>query len=233
MNLPFFFYPTIDHSSPLVLDPDTSKHIGQVLRMQSGEKIQLTDGRGHLALAEIIEPDKRGCSVRVIQSELVPPSGGKITIAISLLKKPARFEWFLEKAAEIGVSEIIPLRCMRTEKQQFRIERAEQILHSGMLQSRQVHKTKIHDLVDFKTLIETVSASARWIAHCEEDEQGCTPRALVDGETIILIGPEGDFSKEEITLAQSNGFKPARLGQTRLRTETAGVVAATLLKIGN
>jgi 16S rRNA (uracil1498-N3)-methyltransferase len=230
MNFPFFFCEKIDYSSPLVLDPDTSRHIAQVLRMHPGEKLHLTDGKGHLALAEIIEADKRQCSVNVLNKDLIPPPPGRIIIGISLLKKPARFEWFLEKAAEIGVAEIIPVRCMRTEKQQFRKERAEQILHSAMLQSRQVHKTMIHDLIDFKTLMETTNATVRWIAHCEENQSAIAPKSSHEGDTIILIGPEGDFTKEEIEMAINHGFKSAGLGQTRLRTETAGIVAAVLMK---
>jgi 16S rRNA (uracil1498-N3)-methyltransferase len=233
MNFPFFFCENFDYSSTLVLDPDTSRHVAQVLRMQPGEKLHLTDGKGHLALAAITDADKRQCSVRVLDLELIPPPPARIIIGISLLKKPARFEWFLEKAAEIGVSEIIPIRCMRTEKQQFRKERTEQILHSAMLQSRQVYRTMIQDVMDLKSLFKVVNASTRWIAHCEEDQGATIPKASPQGDTIILIGPEGDFTKEEIELAMINGYQPASLGDTRLRTETAGIVAAVLMKFGN
>lgn len=231
MNLPFFFAEKIDYSSPLVLDSDTSKHIAQVLRMQSGEKLHLTDGAGTLALAQVITADKKACSVSILSLEQFTRPSRNITIAISLLKQPARFEWFLEKAAETGVSQIIPIRSSRTEKQQFRKERAEQILHSAMLQSRQVHKTRILELQDFKVFLPQVKAVSKWIAHCEEKADPQLPEAAREGETIILIGPEGDFTKDEIDFAFRHGFKPASLGETRLRTETAGLVAAVLLTI--
>jgi 16S rRNA (uracil1498-N3)-methyltransferase len=160
----------------------------------------------------------------------------RITIAISLLKNSNRFEWFLEKATEIGVHAIIPLICKRTEKQKLREDRMQNILISAMLQSQQCWLPVLHKPIDYELIFrqeEIIHASQKFIAHCIEEEK----RNLADlvNETlssqIILIGPEGDFTNEEVQLAIQNHFDAVSLGDTRLRAETAGVVAATILKI--
>ena len=138
MNLPFFYIKEYDPSQKkIVLDEDTSKHLVQVLRMRDGEKLNLTDGKGNLLAAEIIDDHKRHCEVTIEGTRYKEQGSRKITIAISLLKNSSRFEWFLEKATEIGVSEIIPLICRRTEKQHFNHDRTKNILVSAMLQSQQ------------------------------------------------------------------------------------------------
>jgi len=156
----------------------------------------------------------------------------KITIAISPVKNASRFEWFLEKATEIGVSEIIPLICNRTEKQHFRYDRMKGILISAMLQSQQCWLPVLQEPVKFDKFILNEHTGQKFIAHCE-DENSKLPltNKLINHSTnkLILIGPEGDFTTEEIGLALKNNFIPVALGETRLRTETAGVVAAAIL----
>lgn len=232
MALPFFYIENFDASqNKIVLNEETSKHIVQVLRMKEGEKINLTDGKGNLITSEIIDAHKKHCLVEVIDSRLTSHISRKVTIAISLLKNASRFEWFLEKAMEIGVSEIIPLICERTEKGKFRFERLNAILISAMLQSQQCWLPKLHEPVPFNKVIELSQYDQKFIAHCAEGAKSQLPNKQINRSTIILIGPEGDFTKDEIELAIQNHFTPVSLGPTRLRTETAAVVAATLLCI--
>jgi 16S rRNA (uracil1498-N3)-methyltransferase len=234
MALPFFYKENIETKEQgVVLDEDTSKHIVQVLRMQNGEQLQLTDGKGNLFTCEITDNNRKRCEVSIIQATDNRRRTTEITIAISLLKNSSRFEWFLEKATEIGVTEIIPLICTRTEKQNFRHERMNGILISAMLQSQQTWLPVLHEPVKFNEAISKATKQEKFIAHCE-DESGKVQltNKLINKETnkLILIGPEGDFTKEEIEAALKNNFIPVALGDTRLRTETAGIVAATLLR---
>jgi 16S rRNA (uracil1498-N3)-methyltransferase len=234
MTLPFFYIENIDHNnSTVVLDEDTSKHVVSVLRMKLGEKLHLTDGKGHLLTAEIINDHKKRCETRIVDTRFTPVHSRKISIAISLIKNATRFEWFLEKATEIGITEIIPLICERTERQQVRQERMKNVLISSMLQSRQTWLPILQEPVAFNKVVERSGQGQRLIAHCA-NENKTRLWAVVDKNIvspIILIGPEGDFTKEEIDYALAHQFNAVALGDTRLRTETAGVVAATLLKM--
>lgn len=238
MSLPFFY---ISEYKPtdveISLDEDNSRHIIQVLRMKKGEQLNLTDGKGNLLTTTIIADHKKHCVVAVQEKQFRSPWPRKVMIAISLLKNANRFEWFLEKATEIGVNEIIPLVCHRTEKERFRHDRMEAILISAMLQSQQCWLPVLHQPITFDMLLrqeEIVNASQKFIAHCIENEK----RNLADlvnesvASQLILIGPEGDFTKEEIDYALENRFDAVSLGDTRLRTETAGIVAGVLLRAG-
>ena len=213
----------------MVLDDETSKHIVQVLRMKKGESLKLTDGKGNLLTAEISNDHKKHCGVKITDSRFTPHDSRKITIAISLLKNSNRFEWFLEKATEIGVSEIIPLICTRTEKEKFRQDRMQNILMSAMLQSQQYWLPLLHQPTLFDEVLQT-PVDQKFIAHCEEsNKQSLSFHQRSSTSKLILIGPEGDFTPEEIEAAYKNNFIPVSLGNTRLRTETAAIVAATVL----
>jgi len=227
MNLPIFFTDNIHQTA---LNEDSSRHIAQVLRMDCGERLQLTDGKGNLTTAVLTNNNKKCCEIQIESIETVPAQPHKITIAISLVKNASRFEWFLEKATEIGVTQIIPLICARTEKQHFRQDRMQGILVSAMLQSKQTWLPVLHPPTKFNEVI-AIQADTKWIAHCEMDsEKNQLSAQAKSNNTLILIGPEGDFTSEEITQAKQNFFKPVALGATRLRTETAGMVAVTLLQ---
>lgn len=236
MALPFFYIESFDATQQLItLNEETSKHVVQVLRMKEGESLQLTDGRGNLLLAKITDAQKKRCAVQIQSTSYMPQAARKITIAISLLKNANRFEWFLEKATEIGVTEIIPLLCERTERQHFRFDRMKGILVSAMLQSQQTWLPVLHEPVKFESALRQTSPSdglLKLIAHCEETQKNSLNKVLseVEGSNyIILIGPEGDFATAEIELALLQNYLPVTLGETRLRTETAGVAAAALL----
>jgi 16S rRNA (uracil1498-N3)-methyltransferase len=231
MSLPFFFEQNLNDQSTFVLSEHTSKHIVQVLRMHKGEKLKVTNGKGRELICEIIKEDKKATEVTVITTNTHESPAKKITIAISLIKNNNRFEWFLEKATEIGVLEIIPMLCERTERQQFRYDRMSNILVSAMLQSQQVWLPLLHSPILFEQIVSSRNDAEKFIAHCDEG----TKKSLKDhrnnsaDSTIILIGPEGDFTKDEITVAQQYNFISTSLGDTRLRTETAGIAAAVIL----
>jgi len=234
MVLPFFYITGYDAAQKEIqLDEETAKHVVQVLRMKAGEQLQLTDGKGNLLTAVIVDGHKKHCRVEIKTTSNQPPATRNITIAISLLKNANRFEWFLEKATEIGISEIIPLLCERTEKEKFRQERMQGIIISAMLQSQQCWLPVLHEPIAFKEAVGQAQQQQKFIAHCIEDSK----RNLSDlvneslSSQIILIGPEGDFTAAETDLAIQNHFDAVSLGDTRLRAETAGVVAAAILKI--
>lgn len=233
MALPFFYIYNYDIAQKeIVLDEDTSKHIVQVLRMKVGEKLNLTDGKGNLLTCSIADDHKKHCSVGVTATSYQQPATRKVSVAISLLKNTNRFEWFLEKATEIGVTEIIPLICERTEKEKFRYERMQGICISAMVQSQQVWLPILHEPLQFENLIiGQFENGLKLIAHCAEDQKQAISNFQISAFSNfqICIGPEGDFTKNEIQLALQNNFIPVSLGETRLRTETAGVVAASLL----
>jgi 16S rRNA (uracil1498-N3)-methyltransferase len=241
MALPFFYKEDINSATTdVILDEDTSKHIVQVLRMQNGEQLQLTNGRGNLFTTEIIDSNRKRCTVKILQTTNHKLPTTNISIAISLIKNSGRFEWFLEKATEIGVTEIIPLICSRTEKTNFKFERMKSILVSAMLQSQQCWLPILHEPVTFdklwqgsKTLPKLEDYQQKFIAHCIDGAKRNLSEMINESlsSKIILIGPEGDFTKEEIEMALQNHFIAVALGDTRLRTETAGIVAASLLRL--
>lgn len=235
MSLPFFYDPQVTTGTKsLQLDEAASRHIVQVLRMKETEKLHLTNGKGLLAVAEITGANKKNCTVAIISSEQQHGAGRRKTgIAISPIKNTSRFEWFLEKATELGVADIYPLICTRTEREHFRYDRMNAICISAMLQSQQTFLPVLHQPVAFQKLVTAAPYTHRWIAHCtaqQREELTGMLRAEIK-EAMILIGPEGDFTPDEIDMALANGFIAAALGGTRLRTETAGLAAATLLML--
>lgn len=232
MSKPFFFTNFLPAEGELALDEETSKHIVQVLRMQPGERILLTDGKGNAADAEIINAHKKHCEVKIVSFKYTGRLKPLLTVGISLIKNASRFEWFLEKATEFGTAEIIPLICERTEKQHYRHDRFVSICKSAMLQSLQSWLPEMHEPRKFNDVINQTSHQQKFIAHCLPEEK----RTLVSSfdpslhSHIILIGPEGDFTSKEINAALSKGFTAVSLGPTRLRTETAGVYATAICR---
>ena len=229
MQLPYFYEPTIKNISSFILSEETSKHCIQVLRIKEGELINLTDGKGNLFTAQIKQADKKHCVATILSNQYNSMQQRIVSLAVSLIKNNSRFEWLLEKATEIGVSEIIPLLCKRTEKQHFRFERMNNILISAMLQSKQTWLPVLQEPTTFQATVQSSSYKQKLIAHCIENEKTSVTDLSLLNNIQILIGPEGDFTEEEILLAQKHSYLPVTLGCTRLRTETAGMVAATLL----
>jgi 16S rRNA (uracil1498-N3)-methyltransferase len=228
MALPYFFVEEWQEKK-LQLNEDTSKHMISVLRMQQGEEVLLTDGKGRKATAQITDDNRKRCVVEIKSVEQEEKRQPGVTIAISIIKNASRFEWFLEKATEIGLTEIIPLLCERTEKEKFRFDRMNGILVSAMLQSQQAWLPVLHEPTAFEQVVREAATPQKFIAHCLPEQKQQLSSVTRPQSTLILIGPEGDFTPGEIALALENNFIPVALGNTRLRTETAGIVAATLL----
>ncbi len=235
MTLPFFYaadssgYADGAGNATTVLDEANSRHAVTVLRMQADEALHLTDGRGHLYTATIVDAHKKHCAVRIVSSVYTPPPDNPVAIAVSPLKNASRLEWFLEKATEIGVHSIRLIQCRRTEKQQVRTDRLQQILVSAMLQSQRSWIPELEGPLPFERVLSSV-ADQRYIAHClDADRVSLREAVRREGSKLLLIGPEGDFASEETAAALAAGFRAVTLGNTRLRTETAAVVGASLL----
>ncbi len=232
MQIPFFYIANIPGDKiPVQLDEDNSKHVVQVLRMQNGEMLNLTDGRGNIFRCSILDNHRKKCMLEIKEKIWVKPPEKKISIAISPVKNNTRFEWFLEKATEIGVGTIVPLICERTEKQHLKPERMQQIIISAMLQSQQAWMPELKEVVKFSAFIKETREGDKLIAHCDDQHKTLLSTYQPVNSSTILIGPEGDFTPKEIEEALVNGFTAVSLGNTRLRTETAGIVAAALLCI--
>jgi 16S rRNA (uracil1498-N3)-methyltransferase len=234
MASPYFYFAHLaTMPEEFTLNENSSRHIIQVLRMQTNEELRLTDGNGLSVLAKIREANKKKCSVSIIEKQKQEPPKRRVQIALSLLKNASRFEWFLEKATELGISEIIPLKSARTEKQQFRMDRMKGILESALIQSQQVWMPVLLEPQNFLPWVEKVQADQKFIAHCEPGAKRRLSEMINTNlsSQLILIGPEGDFTDEEIKRSLDNRFIAVELGENRLRSETAAVAAASVLKL--
>ena len=232
MPVPYFYEAPLT-SNPTVysLSEETSKHCVQVLRMKAGDRIDLTNGIGQLFEATISIADKKSTTVQIDAQKSMPTSTQKITLGISLLKNAARLEWLLEKATEMGVHTIVPLLCAHTIHERFKTDRMQNILQSAMIQSQQAWLPLLSEPIEFDAFIHKHKASVNLIAHCEPSEKKNIKEIIARDDVNLLIGPEGDFSPSEIAKAISNNYTPIQLGPTRLRTETAGIFALSVLKI--
>ena len=233
MQAPYFYIDSFSAgAATLTLDEENSRHAIQVLRLTKTDPILLTDGKGHLVSATIIDDHRKHCQVKVESVEFFPRSQRQVTLAISLLKNRNRFEWLLEKVTELGITRIIPLLCARTEKESARMDRMESVLISALLQSRQVWLPELKSPTNFNAVQEwKLSTGSNYIAYCEEVPKKPLSElaARETQQSLICIGPEGDFSPAEYAMAMEEHFIGVSLGNTRLRTETAGVVAVSLL----
>lgn len=221
-----FYFP--DLSGDLIaLDEDESKHAVRVLRLQKGDIVELVDGKGTRAEATVEDDHAKRCTL-LIQRRQTETTGRnfRLHIAVAPTKNADRLEWFVEKATEIGIDRITLIQCDHSEKEKVKIERLEKLVVSAMKQSQQSWLPEIHGVLPLRELLENNEATQKFIAHCEDGEKRSLQAQVkqVD-EVLILIGPEGDFSGEEISLAMKNGFHPVSLGDTRLRTETAALYA--------
>ena len=219
------------------LGEEESKHCVRVLRMGAGDTLHLTDGRGTLYRARIVEAAPKHCTVEVVETipdyERLPYT---LTMAVAPTKNIDRFEWFLEKAVEVGVTRIVPLLCDHSERRSINDERARRIVVSAMKQSLKAFLPQIDPMTRFADLVASTFAPVRLIAHCAATGQpkAYLPRAIEKGApAVILIGPEGDFSPEEINFALENRFTAVTLGDQRLRTETAAVAAVVMTSVAN
>jgi 16S rRNA (uracil1498-N3)-methyltransferase len=215
-------------------DKEESKHIIKVLRKQEGHKIHITNGLGYLFISEIILGLEKKCEVKINEEHFFKPTNFYTHIAVAPTKMNDRLEWFLEKATEIGIHEITPIICEHSERKVFKIDRAEKIIQAAMKQSLHYYLPKINEPISLSQFVKSNIDGQKFIAHCEESNKKSFQKELRKEEKVtILIGPEGDFSSKEINLAIENNFIPVTFGNTRLRTETAALVACHTIALLN
>lgn len=205
---------------------EESKHITKVLRKKEGDLLHITNGKGWLFVARILVADIKHCVADVVSATLQPKRSYNLHLAVAPTKMNDRYEWFLEKATEIGIDTITPIICDRSERRHIKPERLDKIVQAAMKQSLICYLPKINAAAPFNEFIKQDLQGQGFIAHCENTDKKSLKQHLHPGKDItILIGPEGDFSVKEIQMAIQNSFIPVTLGERRLRTETAAIVA--------
>lgn len=222
----FYFKDISQGDSGFSFDREESKHIIKVLRKKENDILHVTNGLGFLFTTQITLASDSKCTVRIIAAEKQQAPDFKLHLAVAPTKMNERYEWFLEKATEIGVGEITPVFCDNSERKIIKRERFDKIILSAMKQSNQCYLPQFNEAISLREFLKSDLKGQKFIAHCEDSEKKPLKSAIKTGEdTTIVIGPEGDFSAKEITMALENGFIPVSLGDTRLRTETAAIVA--------
>lgn len=229
-----FYTPDISENN-YTFSKEESRHCIKVLRKKVGDDIHLVDGKGSLYHTTLIDDDPKGCKVEVKQKEVdFNKRNYRIHMVVSPTKNNDRFEWFLEKATELGVDEITPIICQNSERKVIKAERLNKILVSAMKQSLKAYLPQLNEAVSWKEFIQQKFNTDRFIAHCGEGRKTPLKQWLKPQQDVmILIGPEGDFSDTEVLEAMSSGFVPVSLGKSRLRTETAGVAACHTINLTN
>lgn len=210
-----------------VFNQDESKHISKVLRLKASDKILLTDGKGFFYEAEIIEASPKHCEVEIIKKTAENKHDYYLHVAIAPTKNIDRFEWFLEKATEIGIDEITPLLTKNSERKKIKYDRLKKVVEAAMKQSYKAHHPILNDLTSFDDLLEQDKVyDQQLIAHCyDKDKRTLKTEVEKKQSILIIIGPEGDFTLEEVEKANQKNIKALSLGDYRLRTETAGIAA--------
>lgn len=212
----------------LTLPEEESKHACKVLRMQLGHQLSIVNGNGDELIAEIIDANNKACKVKKLDFIHTPPDDFEIHIAIAPTKLNDRFEWFLEKATELGVHRITPLLSSNSERKKIKLERYQKVIVSAMKQSKRLYLPQLDDLTTLDNFIKLNPKGV--LAHCYEGEKYSLSDKLNKKNCPILIGPEGDFTNLEVEKLIQSGYQPITLGKTRLRTETAGIYACALSK---
>ncbi len=230
-----FYNPALDNSyKQFFFSPEESKHIVRVLRKKEKDLVYITNGRGYLFEAEILVADQKKCKAQIVSVEKTVPKRYKLHMVVAPTKMNDRYEWFLEKVTEIGVDEITPILCEQSERKVVKLDRMNRIVQSAMKQSLQTSLPKLNPMISFQDFLKQENPGLKFIAHCDNGERvELKRRAAADKDITILIGPEGDFSKAEIESAKALGYVPISLGKTRLRTETAGIVACSTITMIN
>ncbi|HKC68786.1 MAG TPA: 16S rRNA (uracil(1498)-N(3))-methyltransferase [Bacteroidia bacterium] len=227
-----FFANIFADENTLLLSAEESKHCIRVLRHKNGDIITLIDGKGNFYEAEITDANPQTCSAKIIsKKQITAPKPYYLHVAISPTKNADRIEWMLEKCTELGVDEFSFIICKRTEKTGVKTDRLKKIAESAVKQSIQATLPVINEAQMFKDFIAShKNTSSKYIAHCLEENKTELKTILPNSNSLVLIGPEGDFTPDEIKLAIENNFTPITLGNTRLRTETAGLFTAAAYK---
>ena len=207
-----------------------SKHCTKVLRKKPGDEIKITNGCGDLFTGIITKTTSKKCNFELVNTIHYPKTTAPLHIAIAPTKSIDRFEFFIEKCIEIGISEITPMLCFHSERKTIKLERLNKIIISACKQSKNFHFPKLNGLTPFSSVVNS-EYNHKLIAHCVDHQKTELKNYRINEPTLIFIGPEGDFSKDEIELALKNEFQPISLGESRLRTETAGIVACTIANL--
>lgn len=228
-----FYTPDIQTLSEL--PEEEASHAIRVLRLQLGDEVMLTDGKGNFYRAEISNANHKRCLLNIIETIPQEPLwSGHLHLAMAPTKNMDRTEWFVEKATEIGFDELTFLNCRFSERKVIKTERISKILVSAIKQSLKARLPKLNEMTDFNKFITQPFKGQKFIAHCYEGEKPLLKDTIRKGEdALVLIGPEGDFSEDEVKKAIENGFTPISLGNSRLRTETAALVACHILNLQN
>ena len=228
------FY-TPDIANTQELPEEEAGHCLRVLRLGVGDEVMLTDGRGFFYQAVIAAATQKRCMVKIVsKTEQEPFWGGHLHLALAPTKNMDRMEWLAEKATEIGFDELTFLNCRFSERKVIKTDRIEKIVVSAVKQSLKARKPVVNEMTDFRKFMERDFSGQKFIAHCYEGEKPLLRDVLhPDEDAVILVGPEGDFSPEEVELAIENGFLTISLGNSRLRTETAGIVACHTIHVIN
>ena len=228
-----FYTPDIQNRAEL--PAEEAAHAVRVLRLQAGDEVTLTDGKGNFYRAEISVASNKRCLVNILETQPQEPLWqGHLHIAMAPTKNMDRTEWFAEKATEIGFDELTFLNCRFSERKVIKTERIQKILVSAIKQSLKARLPRLNEMTDFNKFVRQPFNGQKFIAHCYEGEKPLLRDILKQGEdALVLIGPEGDFSEEEVKLAIEQGFQPISLGRSRLRTETAALVACHILNLQN
>jgi len=228
-----FYCPDLKGDAYL-LNEDESKHIIRVLRLKNGDHIHLTDGKGGLFKAELIDDHPKRCAVSIVESTTeYEKRNFKLHMAVAPTKNMSRYEWFLEKATEIGIDAISPIICDHSERKDVKVQRLEKVIVSAIKQSLKAYVPQIDEPIKFKNFVKQAFNGQKFIAYCEGKPTHLKELYKANSDVLILIGPEGDFSPEEVKLAQENGFKIISLGNARLRTETAALAACHAINFIN
>lgn len=231
----FYFYCPDLESDTVVLSPEDSKHCAKTLRMRAGDAVSLTNGCGTVAEAELVVASPSECVLSVISRREVPPRAVRLHLAVAPTKNPDRIEWLVEKSVELGVEQITLLTCEHSERRKVDMGRLHRIAISALKQSQTAVLPKLQ-VEDFEPFVraQVPSACAKYIAWCDDENTSqLAAERIEDGVVLLLIGPEGDFSKREIEICKSLDFKEIKLGDRRLRTETAALYGCLLVSVWN
>lgn len=227
----YFGHPT---GNKIILDEDESNHLLNVKRVRNGEIVYVTDGKGYKYKTELFQIEKRTCILNILETNIYKKNSNRLHLAIAPTKSIDRIEWLLEKATETGIDEISFILCRHSERKEIKIERLNKVLVSSMKQSTKTFLPKINSIVDYKSFISKNNSGIKLICTMNIGENENFKKNYLQGnDLIVLIGPEGDFHPEEISLANQFGFKSTSLGSSRLRTETAALNVCTLFNFIN
>lgn len=230
-----FYNPDIvETTKEFTLNADESKHLLKVLRKKKGDEFHITNGKGWLFVASLVNEDPKNTIATVVSAQKRHRKMYSLHMVVAPTKSNDRFEWFLEKATEIGVNEITPIFCSRSERKTLKMDRLQKVIQGAMKQSLRTYLPVLHPPITYTEYLEKKHSGILFIAHCHEEEKLELKRRIAPDKPItILIGPEGDFTEQEVDQAYEHGFLPVSLGESRLRTETAAIYACTTVAVFN